>query len=586
MSKNNTYDSLEKMGQIEWLHSRPETFVGSTEEPTHLFSEVFDNALDEAMNGFADNIQVIIKDDICKISDNGRGFPIDKDKATGKTYPVLACTDLFTSGKFSKEISVYDQSSGLNGVGLTAVTALSEFLLLRSYRNGKQYDYKFVTDFDKHQIADFSVPPVKADGKGTVVMFKPSSKIYTSTLFNIPYIKERIKLVKLITDINIEFKVNGEVIDTSVNKDKLLEYYFDEAKGNDVYPISVKTKDGEELSLYFYYDMEKTDTKIKGSVNLLPVNSGSHITFVKNIFSEVVGGLMPKSNKFSDSDVVSGLRCFVNCRLKKIKFAGQTKKEMALKKERFEVFAKSLSKAIKDKIVNEIGTQLLCERFASIKENKEVKTITKGVKRKKYTDNLFDCLKSGKGTTLFIVEGESAAGSLIKCRDKNYHAVYTLTGKSIPNVTTASVNKILANKTVADLFNVLGKDLSLSELTDTSKVKYEKICITTDPDVDGYHISIMALLFLNKFFPKLIEEGRVILSCIPLYGYYSKKEFVPLYDMNEARKMLDEGKKLMRHKGLGEFDPDELGIILFKESRYIVVSKADMTKIQVMDMDE
>lgn len=193
-------------------------------------------------------------------------------------------------------------------------------------------------------------------------------------------------------------------------------------------------------------------------------------------------------------------------------------------------------------------------------------------KRRKFSASLLDCINSGLGTSLYIVEGDSAAGSLTKCRDTKKHAVFTLFGKSMPNVERASKTKILSNKTVIDLFNILSKDQTLEVKDDISDIKYEKIMITTDPDIDGFHIAIMIMKFFNRFFPKIIEAGRLLLPQIPLYGYYDAKKFIPLYDLNEAKKLLESGKKLMRHKGLGEFDPDELEIILFKNNFCIKVT--------------
>lgn len=575
------YDKIEHKDDIAFLHTRASTEVGTTDHPTHLFEEVFDNALDEAMNGYAKRIQIIIKDNIVKVSDDGRGMPVDKDKKTGLPFPVLACTKMHTSSKFNK--NAYSVSNGLNGIGITAVTALSDYVLLRTHRNGKQYDYKFLCDFDKHVVNWKASDPVPSKERGTAIMFRPSARIYRSVAFDTEYIKERVRLIRTITDIDIDIKIDDTIYPVDTSRENKMSVYFDEATDEEIYEAHSKKKE-EACSIYFYYDLGKQLTKIRGAVNLLPIHNGTHITFIKNVISETVCNLMPKSYKLEPQDVLPGLRCFVDLRTAFPEFSSQTKNTLAMDIKKLEIFRLQLQTAIRE-AVRKMGPEKMAREFSIIKNSKEVKTAARTIKRKKFTANLFDCLKGGPDSILFIVEGESAAGSLVKCRDKNLHAIFTLTGKSIPNVLTGSAQKIISNKTVGDLFNVLGKDSDLEPMEDVSKVKYGKICITTDPDVDGYHISIMTLLFLNRFFPGLIRDRRVVLSQIPLYGYYDKGKFTPIYDESKAKDMLAQGVKLMRHKGLGEFDPDELEVILFKESKYIVVTPSDVDNITIEDED-
>lgn len=566
------YDSIEELSDIKYLQHRASTEVGSREHPTHLFEEVFDNALDEVLSGYATKVDVIIKNGICKITDNGRGFPVGIDPKTGVPFPVKACTKMHTSGKYNLDVKAYKKSAGTNGIGLTAVTALSDVMAIRSFRDGQCHEFSFQTNFEKGTIDYKILDPKPMEGKGTVVLFKPSAKIYKSTEFNIDFIKERIKLCRMLTDADITLKINDEIIPIESDKEKILDIFFDDV--NDSVHTAECTVGDENIKIWFYYDFNKAEPRFKGAVNLLPIHIGTHIRYVRNVIPEVLSNFLPKNNKLAKTDLLIGLRCFVAIEVAEKEFVGQTKGELVTDDSYFDRFTTLFKISIAKVFNEEIDTQELYERFLSYKTSLEVKKVTKTIKKRKFTTNLFDCAKY-KDSTLFIVEGESAAGSLIKCRDRNKHAVYTLTGKSMPNVETNNPSKILSNKTVVDLFNVLCKDLDMKPMEDTSKVRYDYISITTDPDVDGYHISMMMLMFFNKFFPKLIEEGRILLSQIPLYGYYDKKKFIGVYNLDEAKKMLSDGKKLMRHKGLGEFDPDELEVVLFKEARYIVVTKED-----------
>lgn len=579
LNQNNDleYNAIEGLTECKWVQHRASNFIGTTQHPTHLFEEVFDNALDEAQAGFANKIDITFKNGICKVVDNGRGMPVEKDEKTGLPFPVLACTKLGTSGKFNLKVKAYKNSSGTHGIGITAVTFLSDYTVLRTHRNGNAYEYVFRPNFETGIIDTLEKPVVPSNGKGTIICFKPSARIFKSTDFLLDYVKDRVKLCKMLTNSDITLKIDDVIIPIEGDRNHLLGEFFDECREKDNYYAECTTNN-ETLKIWFYYDLDKNDTKFKGSVNLLPVHVGTHLKYVKKIIPEVLENFMPK-NKLTKNDMLLGLRCFVSAEIAVREFGSQTKKELDNDESYFDKFT-TLLKISLNKVINEqVDVQALYDKFISYKTSLEIKQVTKKIKKRRYTSNLLDCSKYDN-STLFIVEGESAAGSLIKCRDRNKHAVYTLTGKSMPNVETNTGAKIIANKTVLDLFNVLSKDNDLKPIDDTSKVRYDYISITTDPDVDGYHISRMMLLFFNRFFPKLIEEGRIILSQIPLYGYYDKKKFIGVYDLNEAKTMLANGKKLMRHKGLGEFDPDELEVILFHEARYIVVTKELVDKIK------
>ena len=574
------YDELEELGEIEWMHHRPETYIGTTNHPTHLFEEVFDNALDEVLAG-GTYVEIRIQNGYCQIRDYGRGFPVGLSP-DGTPYPVKACTKLYTSGKFNKNVKAYKISAGLNGIGLVAVTGLSDEVTIISHRDGYAHEYLFKTDFTTHKIDYVVKDKVPSNELGTSISFKPSAKIFRSTNFDIDYIKERVHLSKMLTKADVKLFVDDSEIDIPTDRTKLLHAFYDDIGENETYSFSLK-ESGQTLDVHFYYDFEKNEPRFKGSVNLLPIHDGTHIKYVKNIFSDIVKDFLPKNKVLVKSDYLIGLRCFIINEISEPRFSGQTKLKLDVDINRYANYDENFKKELNNILKNKIDTKALYERFLEYKQGLTVKKTTKKLKRRKFSSSLLDCVKEGPGTTLFIVEGESAAGSLMKCRDRNKHAIFTLFGKSMPNVEKCTNAKLLSNKTVTDLFNIFGKDLTPEVCRDIEGIKYDKIMITTDPDIDGYHIAIMIMRFFNKFFPKIIEEQRLLLPQIPLYGYYENKNFIPLYDLDEANKLMASGKKLMRHKGLGEFDPDELEVVLFKKNHCIILNKE---KIEEMVKEE
>jgi DNA gyrase/topoisomerase IV subunit B len=563
------YNEIESLSEIEWLHNRPETYIGTTNHPTHLFEEVFDNALDEVLNG-GKSVIIKIKPGFCSIEDGGRGFPVGEDES-GMPYPVKACTKLYTSGKFNKNVKAYKISAGLNGIGLVAVTGLSEQVRLISYREGYAHEYTFNTSFKEHKI-DYEIKDkVKSNKCGTYISFTPSSKIFRSNEFDVEYIKERVKLAKMLTDANIDLYINDNLIDIDVDKSKLIDMFFDD---NQDELCTVKTEiDGQKYNVSLYYSYDKNEPRFKGSVNLLPIHDGTHIKYIKTILPDVLIDLMPKNKVLNKSDYLVGLRCFIENTIQEPRFSGQTKLKLSVDLKRYDVFTKNFTKELKKQLKDSLNLESLYQRFLDYKQGLNLRKTRSKVKKRKFSASLLDSHKHGESSSLYIVEGDSAAGSLVKCRDKNKHAIFTLFGKSMPNVETSTNAKILANKTVIDLFNVLGKDHDIEPLNDTSNLKYGKIMITTDPDIDGYHITVMVMKFFNRFFPKIIEEKRLYLPQIPLYAYYEGKKFIPIYDEAKVKEMFSKGKELMRHKGLGEFDPDELEVVLFKENSVIQVTK-------------
>lgn len=581
MSKRAAYDKIDVLDEIEWLHLRPETFIGSLEHATHLFEEVLDNSLDEVLNESANLIEIRIdtKKNICKIEDNGRGIPYDVDKTDKVSYLVKACTKLFSSGKFEKDnVSFYKNSIGLNGIGLVAVTAFSEYALVTSSRNGYSYTFLFETDFNKHKINYKFIKKEKTKKNGTYIEFKPSTKIFKNAGFDLEFIKLRLSLVKfLFKDLRIRLYIDEKEISIESSEEYIFNLFFKEkVKKNDIKRIEC-SEGTDKVILYFYYQNDKIDNKLKGVVNLLPVHRGTHIKFAKDVLERALKDLAKTANIG-----LIGFRCLSVVFLKDKRFSGQIKEQLEVDNSALKMkFAKKMKKQVKSVLSEILNIEEYIKRFSHL--NVIDKSDIKEFRKKRYIKNLLDCIDEKGETKLFIVEGDSAAGSLIKCRNKKTDAIYALIGKSLPNV--EKFKKVFQNKVILDLFTIFNKDLESGSEYDIKNLKYDKIIIATDPDIDGYHISVLLLKFFKKFFPVLIEKGKIYISQIPLYGYW-RDGFEPIYDINEAEKLLNEKKyHLIRYKGLGEFDSSELKIILFEKPNFIKITTKNIEK-NIKTMEE
>lgn len=583
-TKSTGYDhnSIQVLSEIEHLRQNPGMYIGETERPNHLIYEVLDNAIDEANANHASLIGVFIdnKKHTCTISDNGRGIPI-----TGDTVKKIA-TKLFSGGKFSKgeENSAYGIAVGLHGIGLVAVCALSDYMEFIIYRDDRKAIFRFENAIMvKEEVIDF---PTKDRPFSTQVSFKPTKKYFEKLEFDLDPVRERLRLASIgIPNLKL-ILMDGdkkEIINNTIDgyfKDVIME---GETKNvTPVFTIRTKIKD-EEMLIKFAWNLNSSMTmKSQGSVNLLSVNQGTHISRSLLMFRDVFAEYARKEKlSFQPNDCLVSFRCLIMLSMYKPEYSSQTKEKLSTTKTKLDHLYNGLDVQL-TKVMDanpEVKMQLL-GFFENYRKGLSAnKTITRGSKEvTRFNQNIDSKLKdctahSIEHSELFITEGASAAGGLVQCRDTRYHAILGLKGK-IPNLATGKKD-FLKNKEVVEIANAIGTGIEPD--FNCEHVRYGKIIISTDADADGDHItSLMMVLFL-KLLPKLIQDQtKVYRAVMPLYGAMKSGKFHPFYSEETKEKFIAENPniKIQRYKGLGEMNPDQLKVCLLdKDTRHLELIK-------------
>lgn len=548
MDKKYNSTSIEEKTDIEHIRLRPGMYIGSVDNPSKLFDEIFDNSLDEAQNNYCKNISIKSTASSIEINDDGRGIPVKNgtlEKITNK---------LFTSGKFNNDS--YSIAAGLHGVGMTVVNALSKSLKIKSTDSDNltgELEYKA-----GKIIKNTEVKAEKGTITGSHIYFEPDNKIFRSIVIPERYILERIRLSSALIP-NTSFIYNGNEIKFSL--DEYVRGELDVTNSEiEIHKIEMSNKP-EHINVYFAFD----DSIIsKGSMNIKPCNQGSHIQFIRDM---ICNRIMETDKSLAIKDVYN-LKIYVDGKLKNTTYSSQTKERLDVDKKYLlnqfsENFLKQINKMIESKenwwsdIVDGLNAH---KQFLMSKKN--IGTAITGTRSKYVTvDGLRDCSVFDENSELFIVEGKSAAGSIIACRDSKRHAIISLKGK-VMNVETADFDAFMQNKELKNLFTAFGTGIKTDKtLDDITKLRYGKICLSSDADPDGSHICCLMITALMKFTPSLIAAGKVYIVDMPLYGYTTKsgnkKTFHPIYNLDEATK-LREKHQMTRFKGLGEFNPDQM----------------------------
>lgn len=560
---------------LEGVRKRPAMYIGGTDKQGlhHLVYELLDNSVDEALAGHCDKINVVIwKDGSCSVEDNGRGIPVDMHPTYKVPAVEVALTKLHAGGKFDKDS--YKVSGGLHGVGVSCVNALSEKLIIRIKKNGKVYEQEYSRGNPTTKL----IVTGKCSEKetGTFVKFFPDPQIFSSLEFDYKILQNRFREVaflnaglKIILEDEIkekteDFHAEGGVLDFVkwLNKSK-----------EPVHPKPIyfkKEVDSTSIEVGIQYNSTYQEN-IFGFVNTInTVEGGTHISGFKTALTRVVNDYVKKKNllKGDDAlvgeDVREGLTAVISIKIPDPQFEGQTKGKLGNSEVKgyvdsavtlflSEFFEENpgVAKAIIQKSLDSAKARLAAKKAKDLVRRKNAFSLG-GLPGK-----LADCSsKKTEDSELYLVEGESAGGSAKNARNKENQAILGLKGK-ILNVEKANPSKALSSEEVANIITAIGT--GVGESFDISRLRYGKVIIMTDADVDGEHIKTLLLTFFFRFMPKLIEEGHVYVAMPPLYRIRKKQDYY-VYSDEELKKEIgnSENPNVTRFKGLGEMDSTQL----------------------------
>ncbi len=588
MAGKNSYNaaSIAVLEGLEAVRKRPGMYIGSVSGKglNHLIYEILDNAVDEHLAGYCTLIQVILeKNGSCTVIDNGRGIPVDMHEK-GMPAERLVFTTLHAGGKFDN--TTYKTSGGLHGVGSSVVNALSTYLDIKISRDGWiHHDYyeRGVPALSLER--DGSLPRLeKTSETGTCITFLPDAEIFEKTDFSAAEIKSRLHQTAYL---NSELKIRFE--DRRADEAEIIEYYepdgiigfvADLNKKKEILcePISLRGEaENIRVEAVFQFTNDFQENVMGFCNNILNAEGGTHLTGFKTTFTAImnnyareIGILKEKDANFTGADIRNGMTAVISIRHPAPRFEGQTKTKLDNPDA-----ARAVSKVVGDEMtlyfdrnLDTLKTVLSCaEKAAKIRKTEERARNNLLAKQKYSFDSngkLANCEKKDPSRCeIFIVEGDSAGGSAKTARDRNYQAILPIRGK-ILNVAKASIDKVLANAEIQSMIHAFGCGFSegYGNDFDISKLRYDKIIIMADADVDGAHISTLLLTLFYRFMPELIQEGHVYLAMPPLYKVLPKKgEEEYLYDdkaLEQYRKTHKGSFTLQRYKGLGEMDAQQL----------------------------
>lgn len=587
MAKKNTYDasSITVLEGLEAVRKRPGMYIGSVSRKglNHLIYEIVDNAVDEHLAGYCSNIFVTLeKDGSATIKDNGRGIPVGMHEK-GISAERLVFTTLHAGGKFDN--SAYKTSGGLHGVGSSVVNALSTYLDIKVSREGYVHHDHYERGIPTIELEDGLLPTLgKTRETGTEVNFLPDPEIFEKTKFSATEVKSRLhETAYLNPNLMIHFSdKRGEEVEeiTYHEPDGIVGFIKDMNKKCEVIhePVYFKGEsDGITVEVAFQYINEFRENVLGFCNNIYNAEGGTHLTGFKTTFTSVMnsyarelGILKEKDANFTGADIRNGMTAVVSIKHPAPRFEGQTKTKLDnqdASKATGKVTGEELVLYM-DRNLETLKNILACaEKSAKIRKTEE-KAKTNLLTKQKYSfdsnGKLANCEKRDSSICeIFIVEGDSAGGSAKTARDRSFQAILPIRGK-ILNVEKASIDKVLANAEIKTMINAFGCGFSegYGNDFDIKKLRYNKIIIMADADVDGAHISTLLLTLFYRFMPELIYEGHVYIAMPPLYKAMparGKEEY--LYDdkaLERYRKTHKGAFTLQRYKGLGEMDAQQL----------------------------
>ena len=585
MANENNYDSssIQVLEGLEAVRKRPGMYIGTTSERGlhHLVWEIVDNSIDEALAGYCDDIEVIIsKENSITVKDDGRGVPVGIHPKTGKSTVETIFTVLHAGGKFGG--GGYKVSGGLHGVGASVVNALSEWLEVRVYKDGNVYFQRFVNG--GHPEGDLKIIDTCAkDRTGTTVSFKPDPDIFTeTTIFNYETLHQRLRELAFLNKglrIILMDERQDNKRDEFLYEGGIREYV--EMLNKNKSPIhdtiiDVTGKDNDiSLEVALQYNQSYTSNIYSFVNNITTPEGGTHeegvrraLTRVLNKYATSSGMLKANDDPLSGDDVREGLTMIISCKHPNPQFEGQTKTKLGNAEVRSiadKIFSESLerflmenpaqAKVIVEKAMTAARARVAAKRARELTRRKGDLDVTN------FYGKLSDCKsKDATISEIFLVEGDSAGGSALKGRDSMTQAILPLRGK-ILNVEKARLDKALANEEIRTIITAFGT--GIGEDFDLSKLRYHKIIIMTDADVDGSHIRVLLLTLFYRFFRPIVEAGHVYAAQPPLYVIKHGKNIKYVLDEKERDEYLatlspNTKYDIMRMKGLGEMDAEEL----------------------------
>lgn len=582
MANNYDGNSISVLEGLDPVRKRPGMYIGSvgTKGLNHLIYEIVDNSVDEHLAGYCSEITVTLeKDGSATVEDNGRGIPVDINEQAGRPAVEVVFTTLHAGGKFGD--GNYKISGGLHGVGSSVVNALSLWLEVNVKRDGKIYNQRYEQGKVCYDLKEAG--KCRKNDTGTKVSFFPDAEIFEKIYFKADAIKSRLhETAYLNPNLTIIFinKRVGEEEEVTFHEENGIKAFIsdmnkEKEKVTDIIYFK-KEQDGIEVEIAFQYINDFTENISGFCNNIYTQEGGTHITGFKSILTSTInqyarelGILKEKDNNFTGADVRNGLVAVVAVKHPDPRFEGQTKTK--LDNPDAEKVTKSIAgeqlTLFFDKNLETLKNVISCaEKSAKIRKAEE-RTKTNLLSKSKFSidsnGKLSNCeSRKPEECEIFIVEGDSAGGSAKSARNRKTQAIMPIRGK-ILNVEKASMDKVLANAEIKTMINAFGCGFSegYGNDFDIEKLRYNKIILMTDADVDGAHIDTLLLTFFYRFMPELITHGHIYIATPPLYKVVPKKgEGEYLYDDKALEKYRKHhtGFTLQRYKGLGEMDPKQL----------------------------
>ena len=602
-------DQIQILEGLEAVRKRPGMYIGSTSERGlhHLVYEIVDNSVDEALAGFCKNIYVTInKDNSITVEDDGRGIPVGINEKAGKSALEVVFTVLHAGGKFGG--GGYKVSGGLHGVGASVVNALSNWLTVEVCKEGNIYAQSY-----KRGKADDEVKIVgncDADKHGTKVKFMPDDTIFETTVFEYDVLKKRLRETAFLTK-----GLRIVLIDDREEEPRTNEFYYEGGikefvtylnRSSEALYDSVIYCEGMKDDVYVEVAMQHNDSfsdNCYGYVNnIITPEGGTHVTGFRNAITKTFNAYARDKKLLKDSDpaltgedIREGLTAIISIKIGEPQFEGQTKQKLGNSEARGAVESIVSEKLTYFLEQNPSVGKNICEKSLLAQRAREAARKARDMTRRKTAlegtslpGKLADCSdKNPENCEIFIVEGDSAGGSAKTARSRATQAILPLRGK-ILNVEKARLDRIYDNAEIKAMITAFGT--GIHDQFDISKLRYHKIIIMTDADVDGAHIATLMLTFLYRFMPELIKQGYVYLATPPLYKLEKNKKVYYAYSDEELASIINEvgrdsNNKIQRYKGLGEMDADQLWETTMDPERRIlkrvVIDEESATEVDV-----